>query len=135
MTDQVLFTFIGAVIGYAVNFIFSKKLEFGKQVSLVKVEVYSDYFKAVAMASKLKRTSENLYFLTHAKTKICLYGSKAVVEKLHCLEKEGNTAESKGGRDALVALLSEMRKDARMGIGDVNDDVLCDILFGIGYLK
>jgi hypothetical protein len=65
----------------------------------------------VTAASGRFRNADKLTLIADAKTRICMYGSLDVVQKLSDFDKSGAIARQRDGQAALTALLSAMRKD------------------------
>ena len=101
---------VGVLIGATLQFAFGQRLEARKQLSAQKAQAYIDFFRAVA-ASRHDRSNEQLTLAADAKTRICIYGSTPVVQKLGDFERAGATAASPIGQAALIALLVAMRMD------------------------
>ncbi len=70
-----LVVLVGGVLGY-----FSGRLlDNRRQLVLQKGQAYADYLKALANAATAHPTAETLTLATDAKTRICIYGSPAVI--------------------------------------------------------
>jgi hypothetical protein len=123
---------VGAIVGAGLQYWFGRSLENRKQMALQRVQAYSDYFKGAAMLSKQTRSGETVTFATDAKIRVCLYGSSAVIKRLHDLEVAGNNLATPTGSAAAVALLAEMRTDAGGEMVSASEDMLRAILLGTG---
>lgn len=121
---------VGILIGTALGYFSGRLLETQKQLTLQKGQAYADYLKALATAATQSRSREILSLAADAKTRICIYGSRAVIRQLGIFEKSGAKIESAESRAVVSDLIKVMRRD--MGVfGDaVSQTDLHDILFG-----
>ena len=67
-----------------------------------------------------------------AKTRICIYGSATVVQRLADFERVGATAANGAGQEALIALMKAMREDITDSGISLRQGDLIHILFGHG---
>ena len=120
---------IGVLIGGTLQFVFGQRLEVRKQLSLQKAQAYIDFFHAVA-ASGQSRSESNMVLAADAKTRICIYGSAIVVQKLSAFGASGATAFQASGQNALVELLEAMRADVTYDKSLLQREDLNRVLFG-----
>jgi hypothetical protein len=88
--------FLGVLIGAALQYFFGRTLEIEKQLTLRKGEAYADYYRAVALLATKDRSGDNVSLAAEAKTRICIYGSVAVVRRLAGFEHAGAKASTPG---------------------------------------
>ncbi|TKI03801.1 hypothetical protein [Martelella alba] len=70
-----------------------------------------------------ERRSEAFIKVADAKARICLYGSKRVIEAFAEFEKLGASMATKPQRDAFISMTLEMRKDAGLTSIPSNEDL------------
>lgn len=124
-----LVSLLGIAIGAALQYAFGRSLESRKQHGLQKAQAYTDFFHAVAALAQA-RSADQLMLAADAKTRICIYGSDAVISKLDEFERAGATAGTDTGRAALVKLMQVMREDVINRRTSVELESLYRILFG-----
>ncbi len=122
---------LGVLIGATLQYAFGQRLESRKLLVALKAQAYSDLIRVIA-ASGCSRNTEKLALIADAKTRICIYGSLNVVQKLRDFDRIGATAARPDGQAALTALLSAMREDVTgKDFADL-EDVFRPLLFGEG---
>jgi hypothetical protein len=95
-----------------------------------RTQSYIDYFKAMATSAQTGKTKETQGAAADAKVRICIYGSPSVVKKLNAFEMLGSAVGSLESREAIAALIKEMRNDAGTGHAKIEQADLLPILFG-----
>jgi hypothetical protein len=120
----------GVLVGAILQYAFGRTLENRKQLTLEKGRVYADYFEAVAAAASLGSSREILSRVANAKSRICIYGSPAVIRCLHDFESAGAVTSTDEGRSAIAELVAAMRCDMGISGDGISDVVLRRILFG-----
>jgi len=121
---------VGVALGAGLQFLLSRSLEAGRQLKVQKGQAYADYFKAFALAATKGKSAEANGLAVDAKTRICIYGSPAVVKKLGEFEKLGAVLESEESRRTIAELLREMRADMNGVAPQLDDEALQWALFG-----
>jgi TctA family transporter len=121
-----LLPLIGAAIGASLQFVFGRNLEARKQLAVQRAQAYADFVKGLAQTAS---SAENRSLIADAKTRIYLYGSETVIQKLAKLYAVGATFETEVGRAAMLELLHSMRADVFRKAGRVSADDLERVLF------
>ena len=124
------FSLAGVLVGAALQYASGRSLEARKQLTSRKAEAYIDLFRAIALVAK-GGGSDQLASAADAKSRICLYGSLAVVDRLAAFERAGASLTNDEGRRALLDLLRAMRADLTSGRDAPRDPDLAAILYGI----
>jgi hypothetical protein len=75
------------------------------------------------------RTKEQLALAADAKTRICVYGSFAVVQKLGDFERAGALVAKGAGQTTLIELMRAMREDVTNSATPLRQEDLMHILF------
>lgn len=115
-------SFIGIIIGAALQYIFTRQIEYRRALRDMKTRAYMDYLQGVceqAQISKMddkKAANEKLIAaftkVADAKARICLYGSKQVIKAFSEFERFGASMATKPQRESFVVMTLAMRKDA-----------------------
>ena len=121
---------VGVVLGAGLQFLLSRSLEAGKQLKVQKGQAYADYFQALALAATKGKSPEVSGLAADAKTRICIYGSPAVVRKLGEFQKTGAIVASAESKAAIAELLREMRADMDGRAHGLDEEALHWTLFG-----
>jgi len=111
------FSLLGIAVGATLQYLFSRYLEERKHNRLLQTQAYADYLRAVSDTRHLSlnvREEDVLTRLADAKTRICLYGSKHVVELLAKFEQHGSVIGNEMQRCAFIALIAAMRGDSKV---------------------
>ncbi len=122
---------VSVLIGAALQYAFGQRLEARKQLSSQRAQAYIDFFRAMSALGQ-GRTKDQLILATDAKTRICIYGSTTVVQRLGDFERAGATAAKDAGQAALIALMEAMREDVTNSGISLRQEDLIHILFGRG---
>lgn len=130
VTAAAIFSMIGVALGAALQHYFGRALESRKQLTLQRSQAYADYFKAVALLAQCGRKPDYLAMVADAKVRVCMYGSPEVIKRLGEFEAAGAAVTTPLGNVAIIALLSEMRKDTGTTGGDLEPKVLQAIVLG-----
>jgi hypothetical protein len=80
-------------------------------LTLQKGQAYADYLKALATAATAPKSSTAVSLATDAKTRVCIYGSPAVIKALGAFEEAGARIIDEGSRRIVANLLAAMRAD------------------------
>ena len=123
---------VGVAVGAGLQFLFGRSLEASKQLKASKAQAYADYFKALALAATKGRSPDTLNLAADSKTRICIYGSAEVVNRIGAFEEAGAIVASDEGRAAVVALLRAMRSDVGGTADSLDSRALHLALFGGG---
>jgi hypothetical protein len=122
---------IGVLIGAALQYTFGQRLEARKQLGAQKAQAYIDFFRAVTALAQ-DRSKEQLALAADAKTRICIYGSMTVVQRLGDFQRVGAVAAAGAGQAALIELIRAMREDVTSKALPIRQADLLHILFGHG---
>ncbi len=125
-----MMTLAGIPIGAALQYLFGRTLETRKQLILQKGQAFTDYFKALSNSAIHGETREVLALGADSKTRICVYGSPAVVKCLADFERVGAAAGSNEGRKAITKLIAAMRKDIGFKYFNAHEADIWTVLFG-----
>ena len=120
----------GLLIGAGLQYLLGRAAESRQQLTLHRTQSYIDYFRALASTGHTGRTKETLGAATDAKVRICIYGSGAVVKRLHRFETIGATVNSPQAKIAVTELIQEMRRDAGTNLSKIDNSDFLPILFG-----
>jgi hypothetical protein len=116
--DAAVLSFVGLLIGAALQFMFTTHLENKKHRREQRSTAYADYLKCVSELANLRHQRQSpegreLGARTaDAKCRISLYGAGAVIRAFADFERMGagmNTSEQRG---AFAKMVVEMRRDA-----------------------
>jgi hypothetical protein len=116
--------------GAALGYVSGRLLETRKQLTLEKGRAYADYLKALATAATDRKSTGAVGMAADAKTRICIYGSPAVVRALAGFEEAGARVEGEKGRSAVAQLVKAMRADMGVSGAVVLQADLHMVLFG-----
>ena len=119
---------VGVLIGAALQFAFGQRLEARKQFGVQRAQAYIDFFRAVSALAQ-DRSKEQLALAADAKTRICIYGSMTLVQRLSDFERAGAIAAQGAGRAALLELVRAMREDVTHSAIQLRREDLMHILF------
>lgn len=120
---------VAVLIGAALGYLSGRLLETRKQLTFEKGRAYADYLKALATAAT-DRKAVAVGMAADAKTRICIYGSPAVMRALAGFEQAGARVDGDIGRSAVAQLIKAMRADMGASAGRVYDTDLHMVLFG-----
>jgi len=127
---------LGIIIGATLQYLYSRSSEIHKQHYISKSQAYIDYLQCVAELANIAKFQKNykrnelLSKTADAKTRICIYGSKSVVEALANFEKSGARIDNHESAEKFLLVCQEMRKD---GLGKKSESTIKDlgfVLFG-----
>lgn len=122
---------IGVLIGAALQYAFGQRLEARKQLGGQRAQAYIDFFRAVSALAQ-DHSKEQLALASDAKTRICIYGSVTVVQKLGDFERSGAIVAEGAGQAALIELMQAMREDVTNSAIPLRREDLMHILFRHG---
>lgn len=108
---------VGALLAGDIGYISGRLLENRRQLTLQKGQAYADYLKALASAATDHKTSAAISLAADAKTRLCIYGSPAVIKALAAFEQAGARIFDEDSRGIVARLLSEMRADMGLSQG------------------
>lgn len=123
----------GILVGAGLQYFFGRSLELRKHIQAQKGQAYADYFRAFSQIATQGRTKEALAALTDAKTRICIYGSSLVVERLAEFEREGPSTLTPESHRKVSALLSSMRKDVGASVRSAKPADIGMVTFGLDW--
>lgn len=110
-----LVSIAGIILGAALQYIFTRVLEDRRHRRDLRTQAYADYLRAVSDSQHLSlESSEAEIFarLTDAKARICLYGSRHVLELIAEFERLGAQIRSEDQSAAFVGMISAMRESS-----------------------
>ncbi|WP_248465383.1 hypothetical protein [Pectobacterium versatile] len=140
MLDSLLpyLPFAGVVIGAFLQYVFTRQIEYKRALRDMKTKSYMDYLKGVCEQAQAlnipdkkiadERRSEAFIKVADAKARICLYGSKRVIEAFAEFERLGASMATKPQRDAFISMTVEMRKDAGLASMPSGEDLTLVLL-------
>jgi hypothetical protein len=102
---------IGILVGAGLQYFFGRSLELRKHIQAQKGQAYADYFRAFSQIATQGRTKDALAALTDAKTRVCIYGSSLVVQRLAEFEQGGPATVTPESHERVAILLGAMRLD------------------------
>jgi hypothetical protein len=118
------------LIGAALGYVSGRLLETRKQLTLQKGQAYADYLKALAMAATDRKSTSAVGLAADAKTRVCIYGSPAVVRALAGFEQAGARVAGETGQAAVAQLVKTMRADMGVSGAKIEEGDLRMVLFG-----
>ncbi len=118
---------LGVVVGAFLQYVMTRSKDREAHIATLRHETYSDYLRAVS-AIAIDRTPENVGQLVDAKSRMAIYASNAVIQRLAEFEISGATLADPRGREAFVSLAAQMRAEGSRK--DSNPTSLSIILFG-----
>ena len=121
---------VGILIGAGLQYFFGRSLELRKHIQTQKAQAYADYFEAFSQIAAVGRTKAALSDLTDAKTRICIYGSNLVLERLAVFERSGPSTTSPESHKQVAMLLDAMRKDLGASVRSAKAADIGVIVFG-----
>jgi hypothetical protein len=121
---------LGVLVAAGLGYFFGRLLETRKLLTLQKGQAYADYLKALATAANPTSSRDVLALAADAKTRVCIYGSPAVIQHLGAFERAGARIESDESRAVVADLVKAMRVDMGVSERRVRQVDLHDILFG-----
>jgi len=113
-----LFSFLGIIAGALLQYFFTQHLEHQRHLRELKTKAYTDYMLCVCEHANFGKTDPAVKSFelgsktANAKSRICLYGSQAVVEAFATFEKLGATMNTPEQRTAFSNMVALMRKDS-----------------------
>jgi hypothetical protein len=111
------FSVLGIVVGASLQYLFTSFLEERKHQTSLKTAAYSDYIRAVAESAHLNLSRDEAKLqarLADAKTRICLYGSPEVVDRLAQFESCGAVIANDQQLEAFMAVIQAMRGHSKL---------------------
>lgn len=125
----------GVALGAGLQYYFSRSSEERKQLSLLRTQAYVDYLSAVAKFAQAAKTNPSernklLAEAADAKTRICIYGSKIIVNLLADFERQGAKLSSGESNAIFLKLCAQMRSEGLGSETPISTDNLEMILFG-----
>jgi hypothetical protein len=118
---------IGVIIGALLQFIFSKNKDNRQLKRSLETQAYTDYLKAIvglSMAQQFNDESEKrkyLSALTESKSRIAIYGSKAVIQSLSQFERAGAQVKTEEQKLLFIRIGQTMR-NSNINIAETVDD-------------
>jgi len=122
---------IAAIIGAGLQYLFSRSTEKQKHFAALKTQAYVDYLKSVSKLAHARTSDRDLILseAADAKTRICIYGSGAVISLLAEFERQGAKLTSKDSFSIFVRLCSQIRLEGLQKDSIPNEDIEI-VLFG-----
>ena len=121
---------LGALLVGVIGYLSGRLLETRRQLTLQKGQAYADYLKALAMSATDHKSTEAVPLAADAKTRMCIYGSPAVIAALGAFERAGARIVDEGSQRIVAQLLAAMRADMGLSRGRVDEADLSVVLFG-----
>jgi len=124
-----------AVIVAVLSHIFSIRRNRKDELSAMRIKAYSDFINSASKLASARRVGktddalDELGALNDAKTRICVFGSKAVALELMKFWKAGGTLEEEQSILAFTGLCLEMRKSLGTEIKELRLSDMSDTLF------
>ncbi|WP_197715433.1 hypothetical protein [Aquitalea magnusonii] len=136
-----LLSILGVVVGAFLQNYLARQNNEAKQLLESRNQAYIDFFEAVSLVVSAQRLGkkeqelEQLAKLTHAKTRICMFGEEQVVKRLATFWAAGATLETESEILAFTRFVIDIRKS--LGLQDkgfLNAEV-SQLLFAIKPLR
>jgi hypothetical protein len=122
MISALATTLLGVCIGAFIQFVFTRNVEASKQRSIQRDDAYARYLNAVT----LRKRGVDEGQLTEAKSRLLVFGSKKVVQKLGLIEQYGAVLSTKECQTAFVELVLAMRNESQ----GLDPDLIHLVIFG-----
>jgi Mn2+/Fe2+ NRAMP family transporter len=122
---------LGAVIGGLIQAANQRRLAKGEYLRRQKAEAYIKYFQGIAQLSHSSGQAETktaYSVISEARSRIAMYGSSEVVEKMAAVFRLGPI--QRADMQHHVALIIAMRSDASGLTGNVSADAAFELLYG-----
>jgi hypothetical protein len=126
----------GFLLGTWIQARYNKELEARKHVAALSSTAFADYVKSIAQ-NKFAIQSEDLSaqlnalaLQTDAKVRLCIYGSREVVEHLAALERTSLRLDDPTAKTAFITLCRILRGSENPKTPPAKDDDISAILFG-----
>ncbi len=119
-----LLSILGVVVGAFLQNYLARQNNEAKQLLESRNQAYIDFFEAVSLLVSAQRLGnreqklEQLARLTHAKTRICMFGEESVVRQLATFWEAGATLETESEILAFTRFVLDIRKS--LGLKDKN---------------
>ncbi|MDZ4201977.1 MAG: hypothetical protein U1C96_07540 [Gallionella sp.] len=129
-----ILSFLGVVIGALLQYFFTRHIEVQRHRRDLRSKSYMDYLKCVSEQAQFRlkedtKERQELFARTgDAKARICLYGSKKVIEAFSRFEELGAGMITSEQRQSFTDMVSIMRTDSGSELG-VNSVDLQNVLF------
>jgi hypothetical protein len=101
---------VGVLTGAILQYSFSRRLEAGKQMAAQRAQCYIDFCEAFTK-TVIDRSPEHMNSVTNTKLRICVYGSRAVVERMADFLCAGGVSNTPAGQAAFLEMVKTMRRD------------------------
>jgi hypothetical protein len=102
----------GVVVGACLQHLFARSKYRDEQLRLLRQASYADYLRGVAALAQNRADVEaDLLLVADAKSRIAIYGSSGVIEKLAAFEAIGPELTNESAREAFVSIIDQMRRD------------------------
>ena len=104
----------GLLLGGFIQYLSGQRAEARRHRREKCADAYAEYLRAIAAAARLRSDDDLVEYLkafAAAKSRIVVYGSRAVVEALIGFEEAGADTSSAEGRAALLAVCHAMRAE------------------------
>jgi uncharacterized protein (DUF433 family) len=127
----------GVLLGAGAQYFFSQRTDVDNQYRLLRTNAYVDFIKStagIAIAQKMNDPAKQLEFtiqLTDAKSRIGLYGSKAVVSATADFFRKYAALKSPEALSSFSSIVTTMRAETRGGDEKIPNADVGQLLFGI----
>lgn len=127
---------IGVLLGAIVQYRISKSTEDYKQQQSLRTQAYADFLRGTAgvgiaqRAANKNKELENLMLMMDAKARICVYGSKPVVDKLADFWRNGATLDTPDHMLDFVRVCQAMRRESLPRDQEVLNREISQLLVG-----
>jgi len=131
-----LLPFLGIVIGASLQYYFTRHIENQRHIRDLRSKAYTDYIKCVAELAQIhpkdnSQEKKELFARTgDAKARICLYGSRKVIEAFSAFEELGASMGTIEQRQTFSNMILMMRADSCSELGASSKD-LQNVLLGV----
>ena len=119
---------LGVGVGAILQYLFSRSAEIRKQAYSLRQQAYVDYLRALALSGHTdgpEDLAKAQLLAADAKTRIVVYGDRAVLEALASFEEAGPSLNNPRSTQCFLRVAFTMRTKA-----DVDEDCLRTVLLG-----
>ena len=125
----------GVIAGASLQYLYNRTAEHRKHITALRTAAYVDYLQAVALLGRNRpATSEKFTdaqtLAANAKTRICIYGSDAVVRQLALFDSDGAVLNNPKAINHFLRLCSLMRSESGHTVAPDLEVHLRTVLFG-----
>jgi hypothetical protein len=125
---------LGILVGAVLQFWLTRRIEREAKYMELKLSAYVDYINSIARVAFLNPSerSKALDQVVAAKTRICIFGDKEVLEAVAGFERTSKKLVNADAQHAFTNLCQVMREHGIAG-GSVADETLNALLFGLEH--